>query len=53
MEIEGDHLVRGSGGAEEERRREVAPVDGQSPREKPQQPGAGEQRPPCSGGSRI
>ena len=47
MEIEGDHLVRGSGGAEEERRREVAPVDGRSPREKPQQPGAGEQRPPC------
>ena len=36
----------GSGGAEEEGRREVAPADGRCPREKPQQPGAGEQRPP-------
>jgi hypothetical protein len=48
MEIEGDHLVRGSGGAEEERLREVAPADGRGPREKkPQEPRAGEQRPPC------
>jgi len=53
MEIDGDHLVRGSGGAEEEGRREVAPVDGRSPwpweKEKPQQRSSGDHlaRPQC------